>query len=88
VQAEAKVVPLGGGLLAGPFYGELTHDEDNAFEAHLAGVNVLDFDAEVRLFNPYPATRGGWNHGFVFRRGQEGTFYGSSALLVKGIRLA
>jgi uncharacterized protein len=75
VHAEAKVVPLGGGPLAGPFYGKLTHNEDNAFEAHLAGVNVLDFDAEVRFFNPYPTTRGGWNHGFAFRRGQEGTFY-------------
>jgi uncharacterized protein len=70
-----QLVPLGGGPLAGPFYGELTHDEDNDFEVHLAGVNVLDFDAEVRLFNPYSTTRGGWNHGFAFRRGQEGTFY-------------
>jgi uncharacterized protein len=75
VQAEAKVVPLGGGPLAGPFYGELTHDEDNEFEAHPVRVNVQDFDAEVRLFNPYPATRGSWNHGFAFRRGPEGTFY-------------
>jgi predicted metalloprotease len=69
------VVPLGGGPLAGPFYGELTHDEDNEFEVRPVQINVRDFDAEVRLFNPYPTTKGSWNHGFVFRRGLEGTFY-------------
>jgi hypothetical protein len=75
VWAEANVVPMGGLPVAGPFYGELVHDEDGLTEESSAGVNVQDFDAEVRFFNPYPTTRGPWHYGFAFRGVPGGTFY-------------
>jgi uncharacterized protein len=75
VWAEAKVVRMGGAPVYGPVNGALPHNEDDQFEWFPAGMNVQDFDAEVRFFNPYPTTRGPWNYGFAFRRLEEGTFY-------------
>jgi uncharacterized protein len=75
VRAEAKLAPVGGPPVAGPVNGTLLHDEDGQFEWSSAGMNVQDFDAEARFFNPYPTTRGSWNYGFAFRGSVEGTFY-------------
>jgi hypothetical protein len=51
------------------------HDEDLEFEEYPAELNVQDFDAVVRFFNPYSTTRGSWDYGFTFRRLEQGTFY-------------
>jgi hypothetical protein len=66
-QTEDPPPPLGGPPVAGPFKGLLVSDENAQLGFYSAEVNVLDFDAEVHLFNPYPTTRGSWFYGFSFR---------------------
>jgi hypothetical protein len=53
-------------LLAGPLQGELEH-EAGYVGTQYAGVNLADFVTEVRFFNPYDLSEGGWDCGFGFR---------------------
>ena len=71
-QTEDSPPPLGGPPVASRSKGLLVSDEKAQF--HFAEINVQDFDAEVRLFNPYPPNRGSWSYGFSFR-GLGDTFY-------------
>lgn len=51
-----------------PTSGELTHNaDDTAMAGRGTGVNLRNFIAEARLYNPYAASDGGWDYGFAFR---------------------
>jgi hypothetical protein len=54
-------------LAFGPLNGSLNHEIDGFVEISSASVDLRDFVAETILYNPYPATRGGWDFGFLFR---------------------
>jgi hypothetical protein len=51
----------------GPVSGKLDHREDDSIESRDAGVNLRDFIAEVRFYNPYERSERGWDYGFGFR---------------------
>jgi serine/threonine-protein kinase len=51
----------------GPQNGRLDHRSDQATEVGEGRVNLRDFIAEARFFNPYDLAEGGWDYGFFFR---------------------
>jgi hypothetical protein len=63
VMTAAEVSPP----VFGPDSGSLPHEEDRSVEARSAGVGLRDFVAEAVFYNPYPATKGSWDMGFLFR---------------------
>jgi hypothetical protein len=81
-QAEDPPPPLGGLPVAGPFKGLLVSDENAQLGFYSAEVNVLDSDAEVHLFNPYPPIEAA---GFMaFRSGIWGIPSTRCSLVVMG----
>lgn len=50
-----------------PRSGSLDHDADSQIESYIAEVNRRDFMAEAVFFNPYAASTGAWDYGFLFR---------------------
>ena len=50
----------------GPLGGSLFHDADELIESESAGVDLRNFAVESVFFNPYPATEGSWDYGFLF----------------------
>jgi WD40 repeat protein len=57
-------------LVAGPLSGELKHNADsNNIVSQGAGVNLKDFIAEARFFNPFDPAKAGqdWSYGLEFR---------------------
>jgi Tol biopolymer transport system component len=61
--AKAKAGPP----MFGPGEGSLAHIVDGSVEAQRAGVDLRDFVVEALFYNPYPATEGDWDIGFLFR---------------------
>lgn len=61
--AAAEVSPP----VFGPDSGNLSHEKDGSVEARSAGVGLRDFVVEAVFCNPYPATRGSWDMGFLLR---------------------
>ncbi len=51
----------------GPTSGELIHEEGESIIAQEAGVNLRDFGLEAQFQNPYPASEGAWDYGFLVR---------------------
>ena len=52
----------------GPVNGELRHDPRDGFaEMFTAGVSMLDVAVSGTFVNPYAASRGSWDYGFVIR---------------------
>jgi len=54
-------------LVYGPVDGELEHLESDFIPQLEADVNLRDFIAEVRFYNPYEPSRGEWDYGLGFR---------------------
>jgi serine/threonine protein kinase len=54
-------------LVYGPSSGSLEHDDGTSIIAEDADVNLRDFIVEARFFNPYSATEGEWDYGFIVR---------------------
>ena len=57
----------------GPVNGDLRHDpRDGSAETFASGVSMLDVAVSGTFVNPYSASRGSWDYGFVLRskRGQ------------------
>jgi serine/threonine protein kinase len=52
----------------GPEDGGLLHEADNTVEMDYTGVNLANFIARAEIFNPYPAAKGDWDFGIVFRQ--------------------
>jgi len=63
VMAAAEVSPP----VFGPDSGSLSHEKDGSVEAAGADVDLRDFAAEAVFYNPYPAAKGDWDVGFLFR---------------------
>lgn len=58
-----------------PIDGTLVHDaDDSQISSYIAPVQLSDFIAEVRFFNPYDSTEGDWDYALFFR-GDEGGNY-------------
>ncbi|MCC7128860.1 MAG: serine/threonine protein kinase, partial [Anaerolineae bacterium] len=54
-------------LVYGPHSGSLEHDAGTAVIAQDADVNLRDFIVEARFFNPYAASEGQFDYGFIVR---------------------
>ncbi|MBC7263400.1 MAG: tetratricopeptide repeat protein [Chloroflexi bacterium] len=50
----------------GPMVGSLPHRE-GVIASRNAGLQLRDFVAEARFYNPYDRSEGGWDYGFGFR---------------------
>lgn len=51
----------------GPTSGNLVHAIDGFIKSEYADLNVRDFVADAVFYNPYDATSGSWDIGFLFR---------------------
>jgi hypothetical protein len=59
--------------LYGPVSGSLAHDPANGFiEIVQTDVNVHDFVVQARFYNPFPASIGEWDFGFLFLWSSDG----------------
>ncbi len=65
--ATATAAAAGARLAAGPTSGSLQHQEDGYIETYDPGLDLTNFVAEARFYNPYPLTEGTWDFGFLFR---------------------
>ena len=65
----------------GPTDGSLPHNTDGYIKGYHSGVYVSDFAAEIRFENPFAASAGNWDYGFIFRHSEEGSFH---AVVVTG----
>jgi len=55
-------------LAYGPLAGSLEHNPgDGQLKANIAHVNINDFVVEATFTNPYAASTGSWDYGFMFR---------------------
>jgi len=55
-------------LAFGPLTGSLEHNpEDGRLKANIAPVDLNNFVAEATFINPYAASTGSWDYGFMFR---------------------
>ena len=53
----------------GPISGQLEHDPSDGFiKTEYAGVSMADMVVEATFFNPYPASSGSWDYGFILRQ--------------------
>jgi serine/threonine protein kinase len=62
-------------LVYGPSSGSLEHTEGDTIIAQEAGVNLRDFIIETRFFNPYAASAGKWDYGFILRHETKNVQY-------------
>jgi hypothetical protein len=67
LQATATAMIPEASLVYGPADGELEHLESGFIPQLDAEVNLQDFVAEVRFYNPYERSRGEWDYGLGFR---------------------
>lgn len=64
----------GGGYGFGPLEGELWHDpSDGLIETEYADVALADFVASATFINPYAASSGSWDYGFILRNSNTGS---------------
>ena len=55
-------------LVFGPETGTIEHDVADGFIAgNGAEVNLLDFEVQALYYNPFSASQGPWDYGFIFR---------------------
>jgi len=63
-------------LVFGPSSGGITHSPSNdLIEADSASVNLADFVAQVRFYNPFSVQQADWDFGFVFRHEKPNVQY-------------
>ena len=61
--------------LRGPQQIKLPHQKDKqTYKGFDSRVNISDFYASATFYNPYAATKGGWDYGFEFRANTDGAF--------------
>ena len=61
------------GYVYGPVSGELRHNPQNGrVETYSAGVSMLDAAVSATFVNPYSASTGSWDYGFLMRSGDGG----------------
>ena len=60
-------------LVFGPSSNALIHVEDDLIIADDAGVNLRDFIVEANFSNPYSASEGEWDYGFIVRHELKNT---------------
>jgi serine/threonine-protein kinase len=62
-------------LVYGPTSGALEHTANEMIAAQDAGVNLRDLIIEARFFNPYSASQGSWDYGFILRHAEKNTHF-------------
>ena len=61
------------GYVYGPVSGELRHNPQNGrVETYSAGISMLDAAVSATFVNPYSASAGSWDYGFLIRSGNSG----------------
>jgi hypothetical protein len=74
-QPTATVMADGATEIFGPENGELVSDENGSLEKFCADVEVSNFIARFRMYNPQGGGSGLWEYGLTFREDSEGTGY-------------
>ena len=63
-------------VVIGPVDGSIPHNaEDTLISVYQEPADLRDFVVEVNIFNPYPATTGNWDYGFLFRHEENNRHY-------------